>query len=122
MKNIMLVDDTRFMRNVLKDILMPEGYQIVSEASSGEEALAHYQKHKPDIVTLDITMPGMNGIQTLKALLAIDPQVKVCMISAMGQHEFIKEAFQLGAKDFIIKPFQADEILKTFKHLSIPHK
>lgn len=118
MKRVLLVDDAIFMRLVLKNILVKEGYEVVAEASNGLEAIEAYKKHQPDIVTMDITMPEMDGIVALRELLKIDSKAKVCMVSAMGQEKVILESVKSGAKDFIIKPFTPDIVLETMRKLS----
>jgi two-component system chemotaxis response regulator CheY len=113
MAKILIVDDAAFMRMMLKDILTKNGYEVVGEASDGNEAVAKFQELKPDLVTLDITMPNKDGIQALKDIKAIDPNALCVMCSAMGQQSMVIEAIQSGAKDFIVKPFQADRVLES---------
>jgi two-component system chemotaxis response regulator CheY len=98
---------------MLKDILTKNGYEVVGEASDGNEAVSKFQELKPDLVTLDITMPNKDGIQALKDIKAIDPNALCVMCSAMGQQSMVIEAIQSGAKDFIVKPFQADRVLES---------
>lgn len=109
-KNILIVDDAMFMRTILKGILIENNYNVY-EAGSGTEALQKYKELKPDLVTMDITMPEMDGIQTLKMIKEADPNAKVVMCSAMGQQPMVLEAIKSGASDFIVKPFQADRVL-----------
>lgn len=118
MKRIMIVDDAAFMRVVLKNILVQEGYEIVAEASNGLEAISQYETHKPDIVTMDITMPEMDGIVAMREILKTDDQARVCMVSAMGQEKVIMEAIKSGARDFIVKPFRPEDVLDKIKRLS----
>ncbi|MBN2795332.1 MAG: response regulator [Clostridia bacterium] len=118
MKKILIVDDAAFMRVVLKNILVKEGFEVVGEASNGIEALEQYDLHKPDIVTMDITMPEMDGIVATKELMKKNKNAKVCMVSAMGQEKIIIEAIKNGAKDFIVKPFKPEEVLEKIKKLS----
>lgn len=118
MKKVMIVDDAMFMRAVLKNILEKEGYEIVAEASNGLEAVSNFEKYQPDIVTMDITMPEMDGIVALKEILKIDSKAKVCMVSAMGQDQVIIESVKSGAKDFIVKPFHAEDVLSKMSKLS----
>ncbi|MCH4890839.1 response regulator [Acidaminobacter sp. JC074] len=117
MGKVLIVDDAAFMRVVLKNILVPEGYEIV-EASNGLEAVEEFKKHQPDIVTMDITMPEMDGILALQEILKIDADAKVCMVSAMGQEKIILESVKSGAKDFIVKPFKPDDVLGKIKKMS----
>lgn len=110
MANILITDDAAFMRMMLKDILTKAGHEIVGEAENGKKAISMYKELKPDLVTMDITMPEMDGIQALKSIKAEDPSAKVVMCSAMGQQVMVLEAIQAGATDFIVKPFQADRV------------
>ena len=115
MAKVLIVDDAAFMRMMIKDILTKNGYEIAAEAENGKIAVDKYNEVKPDLVLLDITMPEMDGIQALKAIKAADPGAKVIMCSAMGQQAMVIEAIQAGAKDFIVKPFQADRVLEAVK-------
>lgn len=114
-KRILIVDDAAFMRMMIKDILTKNGYEVVAEAGNGQEAVELYNEHRPDLVTMDITMPEMDGISSLKAIREIDPEAKVIMCSAMGQQAMVIDAIQAGAKDFIVKPFQAERVLEAVK-------
>jgi two-component system chemotaxis response regulator CheY len=113
MANVLVVDDAAFMRMMLKDMLTKHGHQVVAEASNGNEAVEMYKNYKPDVVTLDITMPEKDGIQALKEIRALDPNARVIMCSAMGQQQMVIEAIQAGAKDFCVKPFQPDRVLEA---------
>jgi two-component system chemotaxis response regulator CheY len=112
---ILVVDDAAFMRMMIKDILTKNGYEVVGEASDGAQAIEQYKETKPDLVTMDITMPEMDGITALKEIKKIDPDAKVIMCSAMGQQAMVIDAIQAGAKDFIVKPFQADRVIEAIK-------
>ena len=114
-KNILVVDDAAFMRMMIKDILTKNGYNVAGEAENGAKAIEKYNELKPDLVLMDITMPEMDGIQALKGIKAADPSALVIMCSAMGQQAMVIEAIQSGAKDFIVKPFQADRVLEAVK-------
>jgi hypothetical protein len=114
-KNIMIVDDAAFMRMMIKDILSKNGYNVVGEAENGKKAIYTYSECKPDLVLMDITMPEMDGIQALKGIRANDPNATIIMCSAMGQQAMVIEAIQSGAKDFIVKPFQAERVLEAVK-------
>ena len=121
-KNVLIVDDAAFMRMMIKDILTKNGYNIAAEAENGKIAVDKYNEVKPDLVLMDITMPEMDGIQALKGIKAIDPNAAVIMCSAMGQQAMVIEAIQSGAKDFIVKPFQAERVLEAVKKvLSLIH-
>ena len=112
-RKVLVVDDAAFMRMMLKDILVKNDFEVAGEAENGNVAVAAYQKVKPDIVTMDITMPEMNGIEAVKAIKAIDPKAKIIMVSAMGQQPMVIEAIQAGATDFIVKPFQPDRVVEA---------
>ncbi len=114
-KNIMICDDAAFMRMMIKDILTKNGYDVIAEAVNGAEAVALYDEHKPDLVLMDITMPEMDGIQALKTIRQHDNTATVIMCSAMGQQAMVIEAIQNGAKDFVVKPFQAERVLEAVK-------
>ncbi|WP_426447079.1 response regulator [Paenibacillus sp. S-38] len=112
---ILIVDDAAFMRMMIRDILSKNGYEVVGEANDGAQALEKFKELKPDLVTMDITMPEMDGIQALKEIKKLDGAAKVIMCSAMGQQAMVIDAIQAGAKDFIVKPFQADRVIEAIK-------
>ncbi len=112
---ILVVDDAAFMRMMIKDILSKNGFEVVGEAADGLQAVEKYKEVNPDLVTMDITMPEMDGITSLKEIKKIDPSAKIIMCSAMGQQAMVIDAIQAGAKDFIVKPFQADRVLEAIK-------
>lgn len=114
-KNILICDDAAFMRMMIKDILTKNGYTVVGEAENGAKAVEKYAETKPDLVLMDITMPEMDGIQALKKIKANDPNALVIMCSAMGQQAMVIESIQSGAKDFIVKPFQAERVIEAVK-------
>ena len=114
-KNVLICDDAAFMRMMIKDILTKNGYNIAGEAENGMKAVEKYNETKPDLVLMDITMPEMDGIQALKQIRATDPNACIIMCSAMGQQAMVIEAIQSGAKDFIVKPFQAERVLEAVK-------
>ena len=111
---ILVVDDAAFMRMMIRDILSKEGY-IIQEAVNGRDAVDKYAEIRPDLVTLDITMPEMNGLDALRAIKASDKDARVLMVSAMGQQKMIVEALEAGAMDFLVKPFQPTKVLETVK-------
>ena len=114
-KRVLIVDDAAFMRMMLKDILTKNGYEVVGEAENGAKALEKYKELHPDLTTLDITMPEVDGLQALKNIKAFDRDAKIIMCSAMGQQAMVIESIQSGAKDFIVKPFQADRVIESVK-------
>lgn len=118
MKKVLIVDDAAFMRISLRTLLEGHGFEVVGEADNGRSALRKYKECKPDIVTMDITMPECDGIEGLKEIMAIDPNATVVMISATGQERLIKEAILNGAKSFIVKPFSPDRVLSTLMELA----
>ena len=110
---VLIADDAAFMREMLRDILTDGGYEIVGEAADGNEAVSAFAKHQPDLVTLDIVMPRKSGLEALREIVAAHPSACVVMCSALGQETLVTEALQAGAKDFIVKPFKPDAVLKT---------
>ncbi len=111
MARIMVVDDAAFMRTVLKKILSEAGHEVVGEATDGVDACAKYAELKPDLVTMDITMPNMDGVQALKQIRSIDGNARIIMCSAMGQESLVVEAISSGARDFVAKPFEAGRVV-----------
>ena len=115
MAKILIVDDAAFMRMMIKDVITKNGFEVAGEAVNGMDAVDKYNELKPDLVLMDITMPEMDGIEALKAIRAADAGANVIMCSAMGQQAMVIDAIQSGAKDFIVKPFQADRVLEAVK-------
>jgi two-component system chemotaxis response regulator CheY len=113
MARVLVVDDAAFMRKMVTDALTKGGHEVVGEAGNGVEALTQYRELKPDLLTLDITMPEKDGLATLKELMELDPAAKVVMCSALGQESKVLESIKLGAKDFVVKPFQADRVIEA---------
>lgn len=113
MAKIMLVDDAAFMRMMIKKALSDSGYSDFVEAQDGAEAVQKYEEEKPDMVIMDITMPNMDGLQALKKIKENDPNARVVMCTAMGQESMVVEAIKSGAKDFVVKPFDAQRIVQT---------
>ena len=113
----LIVYDAAFMRMMIKDNLTKNGYEVVAEAANGVEAVELYKSHQPDLVTMDITMPEMDGIEAVKQIKAVNPAAKVIMCSAMGQQSMVMDAIKAGANDFIVKPFQADRVLEAVKKI-----
>lgn len=109
-KKILIVDDAAFMRLTLKNLIEEIGYEVIGEATNGEEAVAKYADLQPDIVTMDITMPEMSGLEALKEIISIDETASIIMCSAMGQQTMVLDAIKSGAKDFIVKPFNKDRV------------
>jgi two-component system chemotaxis response regulator CheY len=113
MARVLIVDDAAFMRKLLTDALTSGGHEVVGEASDGNEAVARWQELQPELTTLDITMPEKDGLQALSEIMALDPSAKVIMCSALGQEGKVLEAVKLGAKDFVVKPFQPPRVLEA---------
>jgi two-component system chemotaxis response regulator CheY len=111
MARVLVVDDAAFMRKMVSDVLTRGGHEVVGEGATGTEAVARYQELKPELTTLDITMPEKDGLEALREIVAIDPSARIIMCSALGQESKVLEAVRSGAKDFVVKPFQADRIL-----------
>lgn len=111
---VLIVDDAMFMRAMIRDILVNSGrFEVVGEAANGQECLELYPKVRPDLVTMDIVMPQMDGIEATREILKFDPQARVVMCSALGQEALVIESIAAGAKDFIVKPFSAEKVLKV---------
>jgi len=112
-KKILVVDDAAFMRMMLSDHLTKAGFEVVGHAENGAVAIVKYKELKPDMVTMDITMPEMDGIQAVKEIRKIDPSARIVMCSAMGQQQMVMEAIQAGARDFIVKPFDVTRVVQA---------
>lgn len=117
MKKVLIVDDAAFMRMAIKAILEKSGFEVIGEAENGIKGVQKYKESKPDIVTMDITMPEMTGIEALKSIREFDPKAKVVMVSAMGQEVMVREAVMQGAKSFIVKPFKEDHVVQTLNKI-----
>jgi len=117
MKNVLIVDDAAFMRLMLRSMLESNGFTVVGEAENGVVGVKKYKELSPDIVTMDITMPIMDGLQALKEVREINPDAKVIMVSAMGQEHLVRDAIMGGAKGFVVKPFKEDVILSALNKL-----
>jgi two-component system, chemotaxis family, chemotaxis protein CheY len=113
MARVLVVDDAAFMRKMVSDALAKGGHEVVGEAGNGVEAIARFQELKPDLMTLDITMPEKDGLSALAEIVAADPSARVVMCSALGQEAKVLEAIKLGAKDFVVKPFQPDRVIEA---------
>jgi two-component system chemotaxis response regulator CheY len=113
MARVLVVDDAAFMRKMVSDALAKGGHEVVGEAGNGNEAIARFQELKPDLMTLDITMPEKDGLSALAEIVAADPSARVVMCSALGQEAKVLEAIKLGAKDFVVKPFQPDRVIEA---------
>lgn len=107
---VLIVDDAKFMRHMLRNILSGMGWEVVGEAENGSEACAKYRELSPDVVTMDIVMPEVNGIEALKEIRSKDPEAKVVMISAIDQREPLMEALKFGAADYVVKPFEKERV------------
>ena len=114
-QTILVVDDATFIRLMVKNVLIPEGFTIAGEASNGSEAVALYEKLKPDLVTMDITMNEKDGIEAAREILSRDPKARIIMVTALGQRKMLVDSFKLGVKDFVVKPFQPERLLAAVK-------
>ena len=117
MKNVLVVDDAAFMRVTIKNMLEKNGFSVIGEAENGKVAVQKYNELKPDIVTMDITMPEMDGLAALKTIMQVNPQAQVVMMTAMGQQAMVKDAVMAGAKGFIVKPFKEETVLSALNKL-----
>jgi two-component system chemotaxis response regulator CheY len=115
MTRVLIADDASFMRQMIRDIIEPEGFQVVGEASDGVEVVEKFKELHPDIVMMDIVMPKRSGIDAVKGIVAMDPTARVVMCSALGQETLVMEAIQAGAKDFIVKPFKPESVVATLR-------
>jgi two-component system, chemotaxis family, chemotaxis protein CheY len=113
MARVLVVDDAAFMRKMVSDALTKAGHEVIGEACNGVEAVASYQSLKPELTTLDITMPEKDGLAALGEIIALDPAARVIMCSALGQESKVLESIKLGARDFVVKPFQAERVLEA---------
>jgi len=118
MIKVLIVDDAAFMRLSMKTMMEKKGFEVVGEAENGAVAIIKYNELRPDIVTMDITMPVMDGIQALKQIIKLDPKAKIIMITAMGQELMVKEAVMSGAKGFIIKPYKEVDVIQTIQQIA----
>jgi two-component system, chemotaxis family, chemotaxis protein CheY len=114
---VLVCDDAIFMRTMISDILSQAGFEVVGEAESGVQAVEKYRMLKPDLVTMDIVMPDMGGIEAVREICKDDPEAKILMCSAMGQQALVVEAIQAGAKDFVVKPFQPSRVLEAVQRV-----
>lgn len=110
---VLVADDAKFMRKLLAKILEEGGYEVVGEAETGSEAIALYERIKPDLVTMDLVMPDMSGIDAIKEIVSGDPKARIVVVSAMGQQSLVSEAMSAGAKDFVVKPFHPSVVLEV---------
>jgi two-component system chemotaxis response regulator CheY len=117
MKKVMIVDDAQFMRMALRKMLENNEYEVVGEAENGQVAIKRYQELRPDIVTMDITMPEMDGVAAIRAIMNIDPQASILVVSAMGMQHHVIEAISSGAKGFVVKPLQEEFVVKALRKL-----
>ena len=117
MKNVLIVDDAMFMRHSLRQMLEKNNYNIIGEADNGMNALIKYKQLKPDIVTMDVTMPELDGIEAVRLIKKVDPQAKIVMISAMGQESLVRDAIIAGAQGFLVKPFKEEDVVKALSKI-----
>lgn len=118
MKTVLIADDSSFMRMLIRNVLEKAGYMVVGEAENGVVCVEKFKELRPGIVTLDVTMDKMDGVQTLAALMQINPEAKVLMVSALGQEAVIREAIKTGAKAFIVKPFKESYLVSTLNGMT----
>lgn len=118
MKTVLVVDDAVFMRTTIKRMLEDQSFNVIGEASNGAEAVEMYRKLLPDVVTMDVTMPGMTGIEAVEAIISEDPNAKIVMVTALGQQKLIVDAIEKGAKDFVTKPFNPEQIIQVLTNVT----
>ncbi len=116
-QSVLICDDAIFMRTMLSDILQQAGFDVIGEAETGAQAVARYRELRPDLVTMDIVMPDMGGIDAVREITKLDPAARILMCSAMGQQALVIEAIQAGAKDFVVKPFQPSRVLEAIQRV-----
>ena len=117
MGTILIADDSLFIRSIMKDVIKETGHTVVGEAVNGREAVEKYKKLMPDLITMDIVMPELNGIEAVKLIMEEDPSANIVMVSALGQERMVKNAISAGAKDFIVKPFDREKAVSVFEKL-----
>ena len=113
MGNVLIVDDSKYLRLMIRKILKRHGHNIVAEAGTGEEAIEQFKLHSPDIVTMDVVMPKLNGLQAVKEIIQINPKANIVIVTALGHEHLVKEALKIGAKDFVIKPFKVEQLVQA---------
>ena len=118
MKSVLVVDDALFMREALKQLLAKHGFQVVGEAGNGRDGVKKYIELSPDLVTMDITMPDMTGVEALKEIRSYDPNAKVVMVTALGHELMVKDAVLCGAKSFVVKPFKPEHLIETLSKVA----
>lgn len=118
MKTVLVVDDAVFMRTTIKRMLEDQSFNVIGEASNGAEAVEMYRKLLPDVVTMDVTMPGMTGIEAVEAIISEHPNAKIVMVTALGQQKLIVDAIEKGAKDFVTKPFNPEQIIQVLTNVT----
>lgn len=121
MKTVLVVDDVAFVRKTLSDLFTKARYHVVGEATDGNDAVEKYKQLRPDLVTMDVAMPKQSGIEATRRIMKMDPAGKILIISALGQESLIMEAINAGAKDYVLKPFTASDVLKAAEHILIGH-
>jgi two-component system chemotaxis response regulator CheY len=115
---VLIADDARFMRQLIREIIEPEGFDVVGEAADGRAVVEEYTRLHPDVVTMDIVMPKRSGIDAVKEILALDPGARIAMVSALGQEALVMEALQAGAADYIVKPFRGEAVIATLRKVA----
>jgi two-component system chemotaxis response regulator CheY len=115
---VLVADDARFMRALIREIIEPEGFEVVGEAADGRAVVEEYARLHPEVVTMDIVMPKRSGIDSVKEILALDPGAKIAMVSALGQEALVMEALQAGASDYIVKPFKPEAVISTLRKVA----
>lgn len=113
MAKLQIVDDSKYLRLMIKKILKRHGHSIIAEAGTGSEAIEQYKQYQPDLVTMDVVMPKVNGLQAVKEIMTMDPKARIVVVTALGHEPLIRQALKLGAKDFVIKPFKVEQLVQA---------
>lgn len=116
MANVLIVDDSKYLRLMISKIMKKIGHTVVAEAGTGEEAIEMYKKHLPDLITMDVVMPKLNGLQAVKEIMILNPKANVIVVTALGHEPLVRQALKLGAKDFVIKPFKVEQLVQAVEN------
>ncbi len=119
MANVLIVDDSKYLRLMISKILKKHGHSVIAEAETGAEAIEQYKKFMPNVVTMDIVMPKMNGLLAMKEIFEMDPKANIVVVTALGHEPLVRQALKLGAKDFVIKPFKVDQLVQAIENVLI---
>ena len=116
MANVLIVDDSKYLRLMISKIIKKMGHNVIAEAGNGEEAIEFFKQYKPDLITMDVVMPKLNGLQAVKEIMAINPNARIIIVTALGHEPLVRQALKLGAKDFVIKPFKVEQLIQAVEN------